>query len=127
MTPTCNEGKCSLNWDTNASHCGSAEAGKTPDCETLRTTYLKALALAQQCDPTENPPKCDGDYADTCGCEAPYDISGTYANAVECAFNAWSDAHCPLVACGRTCVTPTKACAACVTNSSGTTGTCAWK
>jgi hypothetical protein len=125
--PACTAGRCSINLGFG-DQCGPANKDAAPiDCEALRTTLVNTLAAAQQCDPTQSPPSCQGDYADTCGCEAPYDLFGPYANAVQCAFEAWSDAHCPLAACGRPCLTPTKAGAACVPNATGTTGTCAWK
>jgi hypothetical protein len=122
--PTCTDGKCSLTGF--GSQCDGLDAG-TPDCEALRTTLVNELSAAQACDPSRSPTPCVGDYADTCGCEAPYDISNSHARAVQCAFEAWSDAHCPLADCGRTCVVPTAAGATCVPNATGTMGTCAWK
>jgi hypothetical protein len=123
--PACNAGKCSVTLGFG-SQCGAVDAG-IPDCEILRTTLVNALAAAQQCDPTQTSPTCLGDYADTCGCEAPYDLSSPYANAVQCAFSDWSTANCRVVDCGRTCAVPTAAGATCVPNVTGKMGTCTWK
>jgi hypothetical protein len=123
--PACKDGKCSFTLGFGG-QCGAVDAG-TPDCEILRTTLVNALAAAQQCDPTQTSPTCLGDYADTCGCEAPYDLSSPYANAVQCAFGDWSNANCRVVDCGKTCVAPTAAGATCVPNATGKMGTCAWK
>ena len=121
-TPTCNEGTCQADFGFN---CPVVDAGP-PDCEALRTTYVNALAAAQQCDPAPDASNCAGDYADACGCESPYDF-GPHANAVMCAFDDWRNANCPVPSCGTTCAAPTSAGAACVPNASGTMGTCQWK
>jgi hypothetical protein len=92
--------------------------------DALRRTLVNAIAAAQACDPTQSTPSCAGRYVDTCGCEAPVSISRPNGAAADCAFQAWSDARCPIVDCGKTCVTPTRT-ALCVPRSPGT-GTCTW-
>jgi hypothetical protein len=128
VSSVCTEGKCSIKLGFNY-ECDTADAGSTPrsDCEDLRTTYLNALAAAQQCYPPMNPTGCWGHSPDACGCDVPYDGSGVCANAVSSALADLQNAQCPFPSCGNTCVTPTAAGAVCVPNASGTTGTCAWK
>jgi hypothetical protein len=123
MSNTCVEGKCSLDID----YIGCQFDAGPIDCEALRQTLVSAIATAQACDPAEASSTCRGSYADTCGCEVPVNLSGPDGNAVDCAFQAWSNAGCRIVDCGKTCIRPTPAGAVCVPNASGTTGTCAWK
>ncbi len=124
--PRCKAGTCSLDFPLD---CPAPDAGP-PDCAALLATYRSVLAEARVCDPTKGDTSCQGDYADGCGCEVPYDLSGPYANATMCAFEAWTGAGCHIApaSCGTfTCVVPTSAGASCVANASGTTGTCEWK
>ena len=121
--PVCTDGKCSIRFGTQ---CDTVDAGAS-DCETLRATYLNALAAAQQCYPPLDPTGCWGHSADACGCDVPYDGSGVCADAVSSAFQDLQNAQCPIASCGNTCVGPTAAGATCVANASGTLGTCAWQ
>ena len=125
ITSTCTDGKCAVDVDIT-DECTAIDAG-APDCEMLRQALVEALEKAAECDPTQTEPNCQGNYADTCGCEAPYDLNSPYSNAAYCAFHAWANAHCPIVDCGRTCVRPTSAGAACAPDSATSLGgTCRW-
>lgn len=122
--PDCTEGRCSIKLGLG-SQCDAVDAGPS-DCETLRATYLNALAAAQQCYLPLNPTGCWGHSPDACGCDVPYDGTGRCATAVSSAFADLQNAHCPFSSCGKTCVAPTAG-ATCVPDATGTTGTCAWK
>jgi len=123
VTPTCSEGKCAIIFD---GQCEKVDAGPG-DCETLRATYLNALAAAQQCYAPQNPTECWAHSPDACGCDVPYDGAGPCATVVASAFEDLQNAQCSFLACAKPCVASTAAGAVCVPNTSGTMGTCAWK
>jgi hypothetical protein len=127
VIPVCTKGRCAINL---GGQCDNVDAGPTQvDCEDLRTTYLNALAAAQQCDPVQSPARCSGSNLDVCGCAVPFDRYGLCANAVSSALADWQNANCPIVfpPCTKPCAVPSAAGATCVPNATGTAGTCAWQ
>jgi hypothetical protein len=123
--PTCNEGTCQLDL-RYGTQCPVVDAGP-PDCVTLQAAYAKAAVAAQSCDPTQDASACAGEYPDSCGCEAPFSVSGRPAEMLQCAFDDVMNAHCSFPTCGETCVVvPPSGAATCVANASGSSGTCAW-
>jgi hypothetical protein len=115
----CVAGKCAIDF---VSACPAEPTA--PDCETLRTEFVALLERARQCDPAEAPPHCNGNLADTCGCELPYDTSGALGQAVFCAFDAWRSAGCHIVDCDKTCIKPVASGAVCQPSPGATTGLC---
>ena len=113
----CDAGKCALDLPIA---CPTPEV---PDCETLRLRFVGLLEQGRQCDPSQDPPHCEGNLADTCGCELPYDAQGPHGREIFCAFDAWRSAGCTIVDCQKTCVTP-KGPAACVPTGLATSGSC---
>ena len=113
----CDAGKCALDLDIA---CPTPELS---DCEVLRQRFVSLLEQGRQCDPSQDPPHCDGNLADTCGCELPYDTQGPYAQRISCAFDIWRNAGCPIVDCERSCVPP-KGPAVCAPVGSAMSGSC---
>ena len=113
----CDAGSCAL--DLNIT-CPTPEV---PDCEVLRQSFVGLLEQGRECDPRQDPPHCAGNLADTCGCELPYDLQGPYARQIFCAFDAWQNAGCRIVDCGKTCVRP-QGPAVCLPAGSATSGSC---
>ncbi len=108
--------------------CPVVDAGG-PDCAALQSAYAQAATAAAQCDPTHDAAVCIGEYPDTCGCGAAFNLAGRAGTALECAFQAIQNAQCAFPTCGTgtACPTiPSNGATACVPNAAGASGTCAW-
>jgi hypothetical protein len=122
---SCSEGTCMSTLGFGG-ECPVVDAGP-PDCAALQSTYAVAATAAQQCDPTQDAATCGGEYPDSCGCEAPFTLSGRNADLLQCAFDDITNAHCAFPTCGATCAAvPWNGAATCAANASGTAGTCEW-
>lgn len=101
--PVCLDGRCNVTLPT------TCPEQPTPDCETLRQSYVSALTSARACTDVS---ECTGNLADSCGCEVPYNVSGTLGQAAFCLFDAWRNAGCRIVDCGvaGACITHTTIC-----------------
>jgi len=125
VVPTCINGRCSV---VVGIGCDKLDGGPAqPDCEALRTTYLIALAAAQQCYPSLTSSACQGVWTDECGCDMPYESSGICATALSEAFDQWRNSGCANFYCARTCAARNPAVATCAASESGATGTCGWQ
>jgi hypothetical protein len=83
--PTCNEGTCVTTYGFG-SECPVVDAG-LPDCATLLATYDQAITAGQECDPTQDASSCGGEYPDSCGCEAPYNLTGRQSERAAVSIN----------------------------------------
>ena len=119
----CVDGKCTLSYGTD--QCDEADAGLTQnDCDTLKDTYLNALAAAQVCYPPVGASACRTDLTDACGCPAPYDFTGQCGDTAIAAYQTWRNANCPLDDCGVRCKSPSEVAATCAADATGSSGTC---